>query len=153
MYFERIIHENYHKGVAHTAYSTPRLLNVLTDNEYMHHFTLGEFWSSGIAVACVCVCVCIDDMLVWARTRHHPFKPGSLNLNHMCKRIWLISLCYIGRLTLIFKVKFRPIRACLHHNSSSVQGRIIKFGPGCESLWLSSPLFWGLIEVDLQVKF
>ena len=74
-------------------------------------FTRGQFWPSGIVVACVCLCVrppvrvCGNHLLVRAIT-HHPFKLGSPNLDHRCKRPWLRSLLFWGWLTLTFKVKF-----------------------------------------------
>ena len=56
---------------------------------------------------------------------HHPFKLGSPNLDHRCKRPWLRSLLFLGWLTMTFKVKFNfkvkiyPIfelvRAITHH--------------------------------------
>ena len=62
-------------------------------------FTRGQFWPSGIVVACVCLCVCpcacVNPQLVRAIT-HHPFKRGSPNLDHMCKRPWLRSLLFWG---------------------------------------------------------
>ena len=39
---------------------------------------------------CVSICVCINHVLVRAIT-HHPFKVGSPNLDHRCKRPWLRS--------------------------------------------------------------
>ena len=46
---------------------------------------------------CVClsVCVCGKHVLVRAITRH-PFKLGSPNLDHRCKRPWLRSLLFLG---------------------------------------------------------
>ena len=62
-------------------------------------FTRGQFWPSGIVVACVCLCVCpyvcVNPLLVRAIT-HHPFKLGSPNLDHRCKRPWLRSLLFWG---------------------------------------------------------
>ena len=79
------------------------------------HFYRGQFWPSGIVVVCVClclrppVCVCGNHVLVCAIT-HHPFKLGSTNLYHRCKRPWgLLTLT----LTLTFKVKFNfKIKIC-----------------------------------------
>ena len=74
-------------------------------------FTRGQFWPSGIVVACVCLSVCPSirvcgkHLLVRAIT-HHPFKLGSLNSDHRCKRPWLRSLLFWEWLTLTFKVKF-----------------------------------------------
>ena len=58
-------------------------------------FTRGQFWPSGIVVACVCVSVslCVNHLLVRAITRD-PFKLGSPNLEHRCKRPWLRSLLF-----------------------------------------------------------
>ena len=58
---------------------------------------------------CVSVCVCGNHMLVLAIT--HPFKLGSSNLDHRCKRPWLRSLLFWGVIDLVlnFKVKIYPI--------------------------------------------
>ena len=62
-------------------------------------FGNSQFWPSGIVVACVCLCVCpyvcVNPLLVRAIT-HHPFKLGSPNLDHRCKRPWLRSLLFWG---------------------------------------------------------
>ena len=48
---------------------------------------------------CLSVCpsvrVCGNHLLVHA-TAHHPFKLGSPNLDHRCKRPWLRSLLFLG---------------------------------------------------------
>ena len=44
---------------------------------------------------CVCVHVCGKHLLVRMIT-HHPFKLGSPNLDHRCKRPWLRSLLFCG---------------------------------------------------------
>ena len=54
---------------------------------------------------CVCVRPGVNHELVRAIT-HHPFKLGSPNLNHQCKRPWLRSLLFWWWLTLTFKVTF-----------------------------------------------
>ena len=61
----------------------------------LHFFTRGQFWPSGIVVACVCVSVslCVNHLLVRAIT-WDPFKLGSPNLKHRCKRPWLRSLLF-----------------------------------------------------------
>ena len=50
------------------------------------------------ASVCLCirpsVCVCGKHLLVRAIT-HHPFKLGSPNLDHRCKRPWLRSLLFL----------------------------------------------------------
>ena len=78
-----------------------RGLNALMTSTWMSAsiFTRDQFWPSGIVVAyvclsvCVSVCVCINQMLVRAIT-HHPFKLGSPNLDHRCKRPWVRSLFF-----------------------------------------------------------
>ena len=64
-------------------------------------FTRGQFWPPGIVVACVCVCVslCVNHLLVRAITRD-PFKLGSTNLDHRCKRPRLWSLLFKGAIDL-----------------------------------------------------
>ena len=74
-------------------------------------------------------------------TTHHPFKLGSPNLDHKCKRPWLRSLLFFCFLTgegdwpwpsrsdLTSKSKYTPCRACPCDNSSPVQARATKFGP------------------------
>ena len=58
------------------------------------------------ASVCVCVRPCVNHQLGHAIT-HHPFKLGSPNLDHICKRPWLRSLLFWGMMmTLTFKVKF-----------------------------------------------
>ena len=53
---------------------------------------------------CPSIRPCVNHELVRAIT-HHPFKLGSPNLDHICKRPWLRSLSWRW-LTLTFKVKF-----------------------------------------------
>ena len=110
---------------------------------------------------CVCpsVCVCGKYLLVRAIT-HHPFKLGSLNLDHRCKRPWLRSLLFWGWLTLTFKVKFNfkvkiyPILSLSMPwlttnwscNFSNLEQKCIL------ALFRSLPIL-GLIEIDLQFNF
>ena len=104
--------------------------------------TRSQFWPSGIVVACVCVCVCVclsvcvcvNHLLVCAITRD-PFKLGSPNLDHRCKRPWLRSLFIFGgdwswpsRLNLASKSKFTPFWTCPCHNSPLIEVTISKFG-------------------------
>ena len=78
---------------------------------YSHHNTMVFFSKTS-------VCVCGNHVLVRAII-NHPFKLGSPNLDHRCKRPWLRSLLFFlfffgggveagreGRLTLTFEVKF-----------------------------------------------
>ena len=55
-------------------------------------FTRGQYKPPGIVVACVRPSV---TNFVRAIT-HHPFKLGSPNLDHRCKRPWLRSLLFCG---------------------------------------------------------
>ena len=68
---------------------------------FIHVFTRGQFWPSGIVIACVCVCVyvCINHELVRTIT-YHLFKLGSPNLDHICKTPWLTSLLFLGPIDL-----------------------------------------------------
>ena len=132
-------------------------------------FTRGQFWPSGIVVACVClsvcpsvrlsVCVCGKHLLVCTIT-HHPFKLGSLNLDHRCKRPWLRSLLFWGWLTLTFKVKFQLQNQNLSHfelfHAMTLHQLKLQF-PNLEqkcilALFRSLPIL-GLIKIDLQFNF
>ena len=101
---------------------------------------------------------CVNHLLVRAITRD-PFKPGSPNLNHRCKRPWLRSLLFWGWLTFTFKVKFTfeikftPFSACPCANSSSVQARAAtKFGPDVQNALIKIPIFLG-VDWAWNVKF
>ena len=90
------------------------------------------------ASVCLCVrpsvCVCGKHLLVRAIT-HYPFKLGSPNLDHMCKRPWLISLLFFFTLTfkvkfnfLTSKSKFSPFWAGPCHDSPPIEVTISKVG-------------------------
>ena len=95
--------------------------------------TRGQFWPSGIVVACVCLCVlvrpCVNHELVRAIT-HHPFKLGSPNLDHRCKRPIVLGgdWPWPSRSNLSSKSKFTPFWACPCHNSPRNEVVISKFG-------------------------
>ena len=107
-----------YKLICHLFNHLERLLGI--GHQQSAIFTRGQFWPSGIVVACVCLCVrpsvrvCGNHLLVRAITRH-PFKLGSPNLDHRCKRPWLRSLLFWGVIDLDlqgqinFKVKSYPI--------------------------------------------
>ena len=60
---------------------------------------------------CPSVRPCVNHEFVRAIT-HHPFKLGSPNLDHRCKRPWLRSLLFLGvtfKVKFNFKVKIYPI--------------------------------------------
>ena len=101
------------------------------------------------------VCPCVNHLLVRAITPD-PFKLGSPNLNHRCKRPSLRSLLFWGvidfrNFKFTFEVKnlphFELVRAITHH--------LFKLGPPnldqmFKILWLRSILFGGSIEVDMS---
>ena len=96
------------------------------------------------------VCVCGNHLLVHAIT-HHPFKIGSPNMDHRCKRPWLRSLLLCGgdwpwpsRSNLTLRSKVTPFWACRHDNSSPVQARITKFGPKVQNAWVKIPNNFGI---------
>ena len=99
---------------------------------------------------------CVNNLLVRAITRD-PFKLGSPNLNHRCKRPWLRSLLFWGVIDFNLQGQiyirsqnlphFERVRAITHHP--------FKLGPPnldqmCKIPWLRSLLFWGLIELDMS---
>ena len=59
-------------------------------------FTHGQYWPPGIVVACVHPSVCLSVTKFVRAITHHPFKLGSPNLDHRCKRPWLRSLLFWG---------------------------------------------------------
>ena len=105
---------------------------------------------------CVSVCVCGNHMLVWAIT-HHPFKLGSPNLDHRCKRPWLRSLLFWGVIDLNLQGQiwlqsqnlphFEFVRVITHHPFKLGSPNL---NQSCKIPWLRSMLFWGLIELDLS---
>ena len=140
------------------------------------HFTRGQFGLPGIVVACVCQCVCpcVNHELVRAIT-HHPFKLGSPNLDHRCKRPWLRSLLFLfvffwgglfffrgwgwggdwpwpSRSNLTSKSKLAPFWACPCNNSSPVQAGTTKFGPEAQNTLVNIPIVLG-VDWAWHVKF
>ena len=122
---------------------------------------------SSVASVCVCVCpcvcqsvcVCINHLLVRAIT-HHLFELGLRNLDKRCKRPWLRTLLFWGAIDLDLQGQiwlkspnlphFELFHPITHHllklESPNLDHR-------CKTRWLRSPLFWGLIDVDLHVNF
>ena len=99
---------------------------------------------------------CVNHLLVRAITRN-PFKLGSPNFNHRCKRPWLRSLLFWGVIDLYLQGQinlrsqnlphFELVRPITHHS--------FKLGPpNLDQLFkiprLRSLLFWGLIELDMS---
>ena len=135
----------------------PRLLTFLPDASF------GLRVLSLPASVCLCVrlsvCVCVKHLLVHAIT-YHPFKLGSLNLDHRCKIPWLRSLLFWGWLTLTFKVKFNFKVKIFHHfefvHAMTHHQLNLQF-PNLEQkcilvLFRSLPIL-RLIEIDLQFNF
>ena len=101
---------------------------------------------------------CVNHLLVRAITRD-PFKLGSPNLNHRCKRPWLRSLLFWGgdwplpsRSNSPLKSKFTPFWTCPPDNSSSVQARTTEFGPDVQNTLVKIPIVLG-VEWASHVKF
>ena len=99
---------------------------------------------------------CLNHLLVRAITRD-PFKPGSPNLNHRCKRSWLRSLLFWGVIDLYLQgqiylrsqnlAHFEFVRPITHHP--------FKLGsPNLDQMfkipWIRSLSFWALIELDMS---
>ena len=81
---------------------------------------------------------------------HHPFKLGSPNLDHRCKRPWLRSLLFFGVIDL--DLQFTPFWACPRDNSSPVQARVTKFGPEVLNTLVKIPVVLG-VDWAWNVKF
>ena len=82
---------NSHRVMQQTLYSM----------KYAHRFvSRGQVLPSDIVVACVCQSV-RPSVTKFVRTiTHYPFKLGSPNLDHRCKRPWLRSLLFLGLIDL-----------------------------------------------------
>ena len=110
---------------------------------------------------CVClsVCPCVNHLLVRAITRD-PFKLGSPNLDHRCKRPWLRSILFRGVIDfdLQGKIKlqsqnlphFELVHAITHHQ---LKLQFPNLKQKCIlALFRSLPIL-GLNEIDLQFNF
>ena len=132
-------------------------------NEFLPKASFGLRVLSLPASVCLCVrpsvCVFGKHLLVRAIT-HHPFKLGSPNLDHRCKRPWLRSLLFWGGdWTWPSRSNWTPnqnlphfelVHAMTHHQLK------LQF-PNLEqkcilALFRSVPIL-GLIEIDLQFNF
>ena len=88
---------------------------------------------------------------------HYPFKLGSPNFDHRCKRPWWRSPLFWDWLNLTCKVKFNfkvniypslSLWVCPHHKSPRIVVRISKFGPKMHLSTVNVPfLILGLIEL------
>ena len=124
-------------------------------------FTRGQFWPSGIVVACVCLCVClsVNHQFICAIT-HQPFKLESPNFDQRCKRRWLRSLLFFGKIDLelqdqiVLKSQnlphFELVRAISHQQLKSVFPNL---GQKCILALLRSLLILGWIDLDVLFHF
>ena len=128
-------------------------------------FTRGQFWPSGIVVACICLCVrpsvrlCGNHLLVRAIT-HHPFKLGSPNLDHRCKRPWLRSLLFWEVIDLDLQGQIELQSKKLPHFElvGKITHHLFKLGSPnlgqrCKIPGLRFLLILGLIGPNLQFHF
>ena len=89
---------------------------------------------------------------------HYPFKLGSPNLAHRCKR----SLLFWGWLTLTFKVQFYfkvtiypslSLWVCPHYKSPRIVVRISKIGPQTHLSIVKVPIDFGIDWSSASVSF
>ena len=103
------------------------------ENAFLSEASFGRRVLSLPASVCVSVRPCVNHELVRAIT-HHPFKLGSPNLDHRCKRPWFRSILvfwgywpWYSRSNLTSKSKFTPFWACPCHNSAPIEVTIFKY--------------------------
>ena len=143
----------------HVSYEYVTLSYVLTIPGWNTKciFTRGQFWHSGIVVACVRPSVRPSVTKFVRAITHYPFKLGSQNLDHRCKRPWLRSLLFCGTIDLDLQGQialqsqnlphFELVHAITHHQLK------LQF-PDLEqkcilALFRSRPIL-GLIDIYLQ---
>ena len=80
---------------------------------------------------------------------HQPFKPGSPNLDHMCKAPWLRSLLFWEAIDL--DLQGQTLLVCTITHLLKLESTNLK--QRCKTAWLRFLLFWGWIDVDLHVNF
>ena len=103
--------------------------------------------------------VCGNHLLVRAITRH-PFKLGSPNLDHRCKRPWLRSLLFWGVIDLDLQGQIKLQSQKLPHFEllGTITHHLFKLGSPnlgkrCKIPGLRLLLTLGLIGLDLQFHF
>ena len=108
---------------------------------------------------CPSVRVCGNHLLVRAITRH-PFKLGSPNLDHRCKRPWLRSLLFWGVIDLDLQGQIKLQSQKLPHFEllGTITHHLFKLGSPnlgkrCKIPGLRLLLTLGLIGLDLQFHF
>ena len=102
---------------------------------------------------------CVNHLLVRALTRD-PFKLGSPNLNHRCKRPWLRSLLFWGVIDFYLQGQiclrsenlphFELVRAKTNHPFKLRPSNMDQI---CKIPWLRFLVFWGLIQLDNLTNF
>ena len=111
----------------------------------------------------VCVCVCVRVSVNHELVRaviHQPFKLGSTNLDHKCKRPWLRSLLFFGTIDLELQGQielkiqnlpyFELVRAISPHQLKSV---FPNFGQKWILALFMSLLILGWIDLDVLFHF
>ena len=108
---------------------------------------------------CPSVRVCGNHLLVRAITRH-PFKLGSPNLDHRCKRPWLRSLLFCGVIDLDLQGQIKLQSQKLPHFEllGTITHHLFKLGSPnlgkrCKIPGLRLLITLGLIGLDLQFHF
>ena len=108
---------------------------------------------------CPFVRVCGNHLLVRTIT-HHPFKLGSPNLDHRCKRPWLRSLLFCRAIDLDLQGQielqsqnlphFELLRPISHHR---LKVGFPDLDPKCISPLLRSLIIWSLNDFELHFHF
>ena len=133
---------------------------VTTDNTFYPRPVLAFGYCRCLRLSvCPSVRVCGNHLLVRAITRH-PFKLGSPNLDHRCKRPWLRSLLFWGVIDLDLQGQIKLQSQKLPHFEllGTITHHLFKLGSPnlgkrCKIPGLRLLLTLGLIGLDLQFHF
>ena len=143
--FDSLLHKSHHKAGKYHFYPRPVL-------------AFGYCRCLRLSV-CPSVRVCGNHLLVRAITRH-PFKLGSPNLDHRCKRPWLRSLLFWGVIDLDLQGQIKLQSQKLPHFEllGTITHHLFKLGSPnmgkrCKIPGLRLLLTLGLIDLDLQFHF
>ena len=124
----------------------PNYKIAISQSQFLPEASFGLRVLSLPASVCVCVRACASTPppppLVRAIT-HHPFKLGSPNLDHRCKRPWLRSLLFWGVIDLDLQ-KLPNFELVGRITQSPVQARTTKFGPKVPKNWVKIPINFGI---------
>ena len=148
----------------HTDRVGHRTFHIMHPNQYNKHVLLPED-SFGLRVlslpasVCLCISPCVIHELVGVIT-HHPFQLGSPNLEQRCKRPWLRSLLFCGRINHDLQGQielqsqnlphFELVHAITHHQ---LKLQFPNLEQKCILALFRSILNLGLIRIDLQFNF